>query len=224
MVLGLSAVTTTGTHAAVMLGSGDSFTSGVDGWGQGGTVANVPTWTGDSSWDGSPGHLINTSDGSGAGGKFLMFNSSSSWTGDYLAAGVTAIEMQVDNRTGILNTVPLRVAFNGAGGWFMSDAILIEDSTAGADWQKISFSITSSNLSWVTGGSNDYNATFSGVTNFEILINESGSTSEGSGFLRGDEIVADLRFDDIRAVPEPSSTLLIGLGALVFAGIRRRNQ
>ena len=104
----------------------------------------------------------------------------------------------------------------------MSDAIQIADSTVGDDWQKVTFSLSSLDLSWVAGGTNDYNATISGVTNFEILINASGSTTVGAGFLRGDNVVSDLRFDDVRAVPEPSSAFLLGLGAIALATLRRR--
>lgn len=209
--------------AAVSLSSNDSFESGVDGW-QDGAATTVVHST-NQSWNDLPGHLINTSSGTnGQGRRFLLWNEGNNWTGDYSTAGVTAISMWVDNRSGAGSTVPLRIALNGPGGWFMSNAALITDVTAGQnEWQLINYSLDADNLSYITGGTNELTSTLSDVSQFEILINTNGSPSQGgSGNLRGDTLTADIRFDNIRAIPEPSGISLVLMG-IVF-GLHRRQR
>jgi len=220
-----------GTASAVIsLASHDTFAADVENWQEGNPSPNPPTHSANPSWDGNPGYLINTSDGSGQGGRFVMWNDDAEWTGDYTGAGVTSLGMWIDNRSGSIaggNTaIPVRVALNGPGGWFMSDSIVVSDDIVGTnEWQKISFDIGVSDMSYVGGGSNDYSATMADVSHFEILVNASGSTSiGGGGIIRGDNVIADLRFDDIRAegIPEPTTFGLSLLGALVALGRRKR--
>ena len=63
---------------------------------------------------GAGDHYIQlTADGSNSGGKLTAFNRDQ-WLGDYLAAGVTAIEVDLLNQSAV--TLSIRLAFkNGPG-------------------------------------------------------------------------------------------------------------
>ena len=219
----LALATITSAPAAISLSSHDNFTTDANNW-TGGAVP--PTHSPDTSWDGNPGHLINTSDGIGQNGRFHFWNDDPEWQGDYLSANVTAISLWVDNRSNTPNipNIPLSIAFNGPGGWFISNSISITDSILDTDeWQEITFDISEAGLTYVTGGTNDYTATLSDVTRFEILSSLFNTPSlTRNGFLQGDNTLADIRFDDITAIPEPSTSLLAGLSALGLLARRKR--
>jgi hypothetical protein len=149
-----------------------------------------------------------------------MFNNNAQWTGDYPGAEVTAISMWVDNRTGAGSTLPLAIAFNGSGGWFLSNPINILDVTAGVDeWQQVQFDLTSANFSQVSGFGT-FADTMANVSRFEILLEDGIDASAGS-LVRGEQVAANLQFDDIQAIPEPASLLLALLGGS-FAFLRRK--
>ena len=126
-----------------------------------------------------------------AGGKLVFFNITQ-WTGNYNAANIVNITMRVRNSgTSLLN---LRIAFNGAAGWFVSTnpVNLIPDGV----WKIISFPAHPADLS----GTGDPNTTLSGVTAFRILHNSVANFT-------GEPVVAQLDIDDITA---ESPTSVIG--------------
>lgn len=201
----------------ITLGSVDDFTAVSEaGWSEGGNTPNAPIHNSGVGADGLAGHLQNVSDGAGSGGRWLMFNDAQ-WTGDYLTAGVTGFQLDFDNRSGNGVDANLRIALNGAGGWFLSDDILVAD---GSGWQTFGFDLLS--LNHLTGGSNSLTDTLSDVTRFEILSSVSDTPSVGgAGVVRGDNLVADFRVDNLRAVPEPTTFALVVMAAMGLA-VRRR--
>lgn len=224
LILGLSAVTLSGLNAAISVNSINTFDSDTESWVRP-RSSEAPTFTPNLSFDGQPGYLINRSTASGAGNRWTMWNISSTWTGDYVGAGVTGISLWADNRSGVGSAVPLRLAFNGAGGWFVTDSITISDSILGNEWARYEFDIT--NLTHVAQGTGQASDTLSDVSAFQVLVADSTPTQIGGrGFIRADSSPStDLRFDNIQAVgiPEPSSALLLGLAGLLTCSRRRRS-
>lgn len=208
-------------NGQITLGQVDDFTAAsAAGWTNGGASPNPPTHNTGLGLDGIAGHLQETSDGAGSGGRLLLFNDDARWTGDYFGAGVEGIQLDFDNRSGNGTDANLRVAFNGAGGWFISDDILVAD---GSGWQTLGFDLLS--LNHLAGGSGTLSDTFSNVTNFEILSSVSDTPGiGGAGIVQGDQIVADFRFDNITAVPEPSSLVLLAVSSIGLAVRRRKSR
>lgn len=204
---------------AITLLSFDNFAVNTDHWIEGAASPNPPTWSSNPGQDGiTPGHLISVSDGSGAGGRQLIWNDNAEWTGNYMLAGVDAIELWADNRSGTGSNLNLRIAFDGLGGWFVSNPQIVSDIIIGDEWTKYTFSLTPVNFTWIaaSGGSGIFNDTLASVGRFEILVS-SGLPSYGAAgdILQGDQTVSDLRFDDIAAVPEPNLVMFIGILGIV---------
>jgi hypothetical protein len=123
---------------------------------------------------------------------------STQWTGDYIAAGITALTMDIKNFGG--TNLNMRIAFEGPGGNFWSiNPIAV---SASSDWQLITFPVQAANL---TGGTN-VSTTLAGVTEVRILHSVAG------GF-KGDAIVAQIGLDNITAVTEPVPVELKGFTA-----------
>ena len=181
-------------HGQISLGQVDDFSAVSNGgWFEGASSPNQPVHDIGLGPDGVAGHLQNISDGGGSGGRWLMLNSQPRWQGDYLSAGVNATLIDFDNRSGNGTDGNYRVAFNGIGGWFISDDFLVADGTG---WQQGVFDLAS--LSHLAGGTGSFTDTFSFVTQFEILSSVSDTPSIGIG-PRGDNLFADFRVDNIRA-------------------------
>ncbi|MDB2686304.1 PEP-CTERM sorting domain-containing protein, partial [Mariniblastus sp.] len=160
----------------------------------------------------------------GSGGRWQMWNDDVRWQGDYQAAGVSQITFDFDNVSGNGTDANLRIGlFGSGGGWFVSDAINVAD---GSGWQTVGFDLASLNHVAAGGGSGTLSDTLTSVSRFEILSAANTPSFASSNLLRGDQLVADFRVDNItavNAVPEPSATLLmiVGLGGLVMR--RKRN-
>lgn len=209
------------SDAQITAGTIDTFSAAsADGWTEGNNSPNQPTQNAGLGFDGLAGHLQNISDGGGSGGRWLMLNDDARWTGDYLSAGVSSIALDFDNRSNNGTAANLRIALDGPGGWFISDDFVVAD---GSGWQQFGFDLGS--LNHLANGTGQLSDTLSSVTNFEILSSVSDLPNiTGSGFVQGDNLVADFRVDNISAVaaiPEPGSLALIGIGAFGIM-IRRR--
>lgn len=217
--------------AAITFNSVDEFETDTEGWREGNASPNPPTWTGNPGWNGEAGYLISLSDGAGSGGRQQLWTSDSDWTGNYLSPtegpAIAGVSYWADNRSGSATDLALRVAFDGPGGWFVSDAIVLEDQIPGTnEWTRHEFDFASSNFLWVggSGGTQVFDDTLSDVTRFQLLHSVAFPTFAANGdVLRGESIVSDLRLDGFRAVavPEPGSLAvvsLLGMGAC----LRRR--
>ena len=209
--------------AQITLGQVDDFTAvSADGWSEGGASPNPPVHDSGLGLDGIAGHLANTSDGAGSGGRWLMFNTDARWGGDYVTAGVGQIFLDVDNRSGNGTAANLRVAFLGAGGWFISNDFVVAD---GSGWQQTSFDLNALNHLTQSGGTGVLNDTLTNVTRFEILSSVSSTPNVAGSNVQGDNLVADFRIDNISAVaavPEPGSLALMLCGLTGLALRRRR--
>lgn len=214
LILAMTVSTISLASGVVSMTSVDDFSASSESWQIGGAGIQ-PVRVASAGPDGLTGYLSHLSDGSGANGKWLMWTSHADWTGNYLSAGITAISLWTNVSSGS-SPVSLRVAFDGAGGWFYSSALSISTG-----WAAQLFALNSSNFTYATGsgGTGLYNETFSGVTRFEILAG-GGAVSYRSGgdLLQAGTSTNTILIDTITAVPEPSSLslLAIGLGGLVL--------
>lgn len=162
----------------VQLGQIDQFEDDTENWQRG---------------DAENGVLVLTADGRGNSGKLVTFNGNQ-WAGDYISAGITAIEMIVSNPSDV--TLDLRLAFgtsnkpSSGGTWFSStNAIQVAPGTMN---ESISFPIEEVDLTRVQGNES-YNNTFASVQVLRILHNPSPSA-------RGVNVNGSLTIDDITAV------------------------
>jgi hypothetical protein len=151
----------------IMPGNWDHFQDlSTHGWSEGAPSPNPPfvVPNGGPAGD-SDAFLRNFSaGGSGAGSKWIMFNTSSTWTGDYLNSGVTDISFDVRN-LGPAN-VHIRIAFHGAGGPIASTQSFT--FTPDSVWRTVSFEIVTSAFVAVPGTGNT-TQTLSAVSEFRIL-------------------------------------------------------
>ena len=150
--------------------------------------------------------------GSGAGSRLAVINDTQ-WAGDYLAAGVTGIEMDVKNLGD--STLALRVLFQDPPGNAPVNLAVSTDSIAlpaGSGWIHVVFPIAASDLTATLGS---VNAALTNATEMRIFH---GTTAN----FPGDLIVAQLGVDNIRAVPEPDAAIGIALaiGALGVTRLR----
>jgi len=208
---------TTGTSCAVTLFQVDDFSNGTAGWVEGNPSPNPPIATGIGT-DGSP-FLRNDASGSGGpGGRMAMFNDLQ-WTGDYIGSGISAIRLEAG--TFGPDTINLRLAFNGAGGWFTTDAVPITNNDPGdPQWQTLTFGIMPDDLIHVAQGSGSYTDTMGNVTRMEIY--SGGDSLSAGSLIRGEVINSSLLLDQIRAIPEPSSFVLLMITALAALARRQR--
>ena len=147
-------LTTETSQAAIAIGLVDSFQGGTtEGWthgnrGSGGT--NAPAIFNNLGPIGPGDHAMGFSStgGFGVASRFTAFTTSADWLGNYTAAGVKSIQLDVNN-TGS-NPINLRLAFDGPGGDFITQSSVIN---SGGGWQSVSFSVLPNDLIAVSGAS-----------------------------------------------------------------------
>jgi len=204
--------------SAIVLGQFDTFQDGsTENWTNGGPA---PPIMNNGGGPGGPNdrYIQVTADGSGAGGRLTIFNFSQ-WSGDYISAGVTTIEIDLLNQSAV--NLSIRLAFRidtfQIAPGYLSPPMLLP---VGSGWMHFSMPITAANLIPV-GGPSDYNTFFSGIGEMRIIH------EVGTGNLNGDPVVGQLGIDNIHAIPEPSITALASIGLLAltaqFARVKRRS-
>jgi hypothetical protein len=202
---------------AIVVGQTDDFQDGTTlNWGNGGLTGAVPVTNIDTGGPAGAGdHYIQvTADGSGVGGRLTCFNRDQ-WLGDYVAGGVTSIEVDLLNQSAV--NLSIRLAFktgpgNGVQGYLSLPMPLV----VGSGWQHFTISLAPADLIPI-GGPAPWQTFFIGEVRF---IHEVGATD-----LNGTNVVGQLGIDNIHAVPEPTTTMLMTGGLLALAaGLVRRKQ
>jgi hypothetical protein len=209
-----------GSARAIVVGQVDNFEDGTtQSWANGGSPGAPPVLNIDT---GGPAGVDDNfmqiaADGDGAGQFLTVFNRDQ-WLGNYITAGVTAIEIDLKNFSKV--DLNIRLGFKestdpGASG-YLSAAFSL---SAGSGWQHAIFLINPGSMIAV-GSPADFNSFFAGNFGEMRIINEAGT-----GNLNGDVVVAEMGIDNIHAVPEPGSALLLSMaGAISFIVYRRKKR
>jgi hypothetical protein len=126
----------------------------------------------------------------------LATKNTDQWSGDYLAAGIAAIEMDLRYVIPTDDTVEMRILLFGPGGAFAS-ANLTEPISTEA-WERYRFGLTAADLIHVTGGTGNLSDTLSDVRKLLIRNDRAEPTLPGE---HPPHITATLGIDNIHAVP-----------------------
>lgn len=206
-------VAASGASASIVLGQIDNFEDGtLMNWGGGASPTNIP--------DGGPAGFadnflqITSTGGGGPGSKLASFNTSQ-WTGDFLSAGVTAVQVDMKN-FGVADVEMRGFLFDfglGGGNYTSLTPITIP---ADLQWHTVTFSLLPADLAAVDGAS-DVNATLANVAQF--LFRHQPGPPAGQGV--GTPIVGQLGIDNVRALPEPSTLTMMAMGSFL---LRRRRR
>jgi hypothetical protein len=221
------ALASAGTHGLI-IGQTDDFEDGTTGgWlinllGFGSPPpqalpTNIPT--GGPAGSGDNYLQLGAVGGLGAGSRLVALNGAQ-WAGNYLATGITAITMAVNNfgDTDLL----LRLLFENPMGAPPTDVALSTvpvSVPAHSGWMSVVFPITIADLTAETGS---VASALSTTTFLRIFHNPQASFGPNGP----PPIAATLGVDNIAAigatsVPEPATALLV-IGALMLAGVHHR--
>lgn len=204
--------------ASIVAGQVDDYEDGtVQNWT--GSFVGPPTnvATGGPAGAGDNYLQVISTGGGGPGSKLATFNDNGQWAGDYIAAGVTSIQADMRNFSASGADLEMRLLFpSGAGGNFTST--LSQNLPADGAWHTLTFDLSAADLSYV--GGNPANLSFTLQNVARILFRHQPGAPTGPGV--GVPIVAEAGIDNVRAIPEPATALLIGLGAFILGKSRRR--
>ena len=199
---------------AVTLGFKNDFEDATtQGWANGSSAPDPGNINTGGPLGASDNFLRVVSDNSGSGGKLTTFNNSASWLGNYLLAGVTSLEMDFKNFG--TSALTMRIAFkSGTGGsatpgYATTIGVVVP---ADGEWHHVSFLISASAMTGINSPA-AFNTFMTNPGQLRILHSANPS-------ITGDNITANLGVDNIVAVPETASGML-----LVCAGgilLRRR--
>ncbi len=148
-------------------------------------------------------HVQSTSAFSGAGSQPTIFNNAQ-WTGDYIAAGVNAITLDVNNFSSVTINPGLEI-HGPAGAHFTLNGPSVP---ANSGWVTVTISLDPGNFSGASPATS-----LAGITELRIR-----NIAAGTVIIPADATTA--YFDNITAVPEPASFALLGLSTCAL--IRRR--
>jgi hypothetical protein len=157
----------------------------------------------------------------GAGGRLVALNSSQ-WALNYIAAGITAIRMDVNNQGP--EDLSLRLLFEAfpPGPPGPPDHLALSANAisvpAGSGWMTVVFPITPSDLVVDTFGTTV--GALTGANTIRIFHNPAATfPGPGNGI---PQVAATLGVDNIAAIPEPGTLWLAAGGALVLLSRLRR--
>ena len=147
---------------------------------------------------------------SGPGSRLAAFNLAQQWAGDYVSAGVTAVEADLKNFTAEALEIRL-VLFVGSNNRVTSTVSF--PLPADGQWHHAVFGVTPADLTVVAGAMSATDI----LTNADRLLIRH---QPGAPTATAPAIIAEAGFDNIHALPEPTSLLLLGFGSLIL--VRRR--
>jgi len=203
---------TTPVRAAVAVGQTDDFEDGTTLNWRGATGPLAPANVASGGPSGADDNFLRlTSSGaSTAGGKLVAFNFDQ-WAGNYLAAGINAIEMQVNNLGA--TDLTLRLILRDDADLQSLSTVADVDVPAGSGWTTVSFPLTAANLTGPAGST--FETVMGSVTELNLVHNDTPIPHRQNA----ENIAALLGVDNIRAVgvPEPAclSAIVLTVGAVM---------
>lgn len=207
--------------SAVTLGQVDDFEDGTtQGWvvalqGASPPAATLPVNISTGGPGGANDNFLQlTSLGNfGPGGKLIGINVSQ-WTGNYITANVLAISASVINLGA--SDVSLRFYVSDANGGPATNAAISTQAIvlpSGSGWTNVVFPMSASDLTATLGS---VGAALADARDIRIL-------HALTAFFPGENKAAQIGLDNLTAVPEPATGLLLGLGLVALAARRRRD-
>jgi hypothetical protein len=140
------------------------------------------------------------------GGRLTAIQRGASWTGDYIAAGVTGIAMDVNN-LGTTDLV-LQLYFTGPNGTAISSTGVTLPS--GAGWTHIVLPAAAGDLTGLIG---TVEGALGNVAELRLMHNDTTDFPPSP-------INGSLAIDNITVVPEPAAVAVMGL-AILLSMVRR---
>ena len=230
-VIALAAAFYAPTAFSIALGNFNNFNGGTEeGWASsvfGAVNPNPPN----NIPNGGPGgvgdgflsliSIFNPGPGMAPGSRLTAFNQTPTWTGDYTAAGVTKITMDVRNFG--QTAVELRLAFLDLDATFtFADNFAVSTVgipvAAGAGWATIAFNIAASDLTALVG-------TAAGALNADSLRIFHNTVpafpAVGFGGLGIPSLTAVIGVDNPTAIPVPPAIALLASGLIGLCARRR---
>ena len=199
-------------RASPIQGQVDTFQGGsTNNWANGHGVPVISTTGGPGAANG-PYMQMTATGGTGADSKMTLFNQSQ-WTGNYSAAGVAGITMDLKDLSGTSLTlrVALKTATGNSPGWVSLTGFALPNDNA---WHHVTFPLDAADLTPV----NSPPPLATVLTNVvELRFLESASPA-----VEGDVIAASVGATNITAVPEPALALPGATAGLLLARRRRR--
>lgn len=154
----------------------EDFSSGLGGWE--GTPPTVQD-SGGPAGDGDAFLLIESRGGNGPGSRLASFNNADQWVGDFAAAGIQSVDMDIINFETSPSTVSMRLALFGPNStgnrWTSIDPIMVANDGL---WQRISFPIGSEVITRAAGAS-DYDSMLQNVV--RVMVRHDPGTPSGTG-------------------------------------------
>ncbi|PWU20084.1 MAG: hypothetical protein C5B50_04820 [Verrucomicrobia bacterium] len=202
--------------AGITFGQTDTFQDGsTDGWGDpAGNSSNIST--------GGPGgagdRYMQVVSGSFGGSSHMVTFNDSQWLGNYTAAGVTEVTMNLKNFGP--SAIPIRICIRQSSGGSATPGYCSTTAfnlAADGQWHNAVFLLDAADLTPVNNPQ-PLATDLQNVGDFRIL-----SAASPSGI--GDSINAEIGVDNIHAtaVPEPGAAALIGL-SLAFGAFQGRKS
>ena len=197
-------------HAAIASGQIDRFDDGTtQSWTFG---HNFPTLETGGGPGGAADNYIQMSAGTGGLAINLIIFNDNQWTGNYTAAGVTQIDMDLLNPSAVPLTmrVALKTATGPSPGWCSTTGFALPaDNT----WHHASFLLDTADMTPINSPP-PLATLLTNVGDLRIL-------DASSPTITGDPVTAAFGVDNIQAVPEPAGALIV-LGALALNLCGRR--
>jgi hypothetical protein len=212
----LSAATAPTAPAAIVAGQTDTFQdNATDNWGGG---DDLTVQDGGTAGAGDLYLHLESFGGGSSGSKLSTFNAFQ-WSGNYAAAGITSVGMDLlnPNTSPVATPLNMRIVLFGPNGsrWSSANGVLIP---ADDQWHHAVFSTAQADLVLVNPG-DTYSAMYAGVTQLMIRYDAGASPSAG-----GTPFAGTLGIDNVTAVavPEPGSFGILVAATGVALARRRR--